>query len=240
MSISSSVATDNTGILTIVESGHKSINGTTLIVTYCGQTTTIDPTEKPFQTVSSLGTTDGTADKLEAATIQQNVRVGGTFGPCKTAPLVDSSTSAANLGKAATSLSSLNSVYGKVNSGASSSPSPRSALPASSAPPSLPDGASASLFDDIGHFFEAAAVHVFHALKTLAKDVVHVVHIVEQAASGLWYSVVTIAGQAYHAVLDTVEAVACAVEWVFNAIEIVIKDIICFLKFLLESRRKLT
>lgn len=228
------VVTDKTGIVTIVESAHKSINGTTLTVTCCGQTTTIDPTEKHFQTISSLGTADGTADKLKAATIQQNVRVGGTFGPSKTSPLVGSLTSAANLSKAATSLSSLNSVYGKVKSGAGSSPSPSSALPASSAPSSLPDGASASLFGDIGHFFEAAAGDVFHALKTLAKDVVHVVHIVEQAASGVWHFVVTIAGQAYHAVLDTVEAVVGAVEWVFNAIETVIEDIIRFLEFLLE------
>ncbi|RBR13209.1 hypothetical protein FVER53590_09895 [Fusarium verticillioides] len=224
------VVTDKTGIVTVVESAHKSINGTTLTVTCCGQTDTIDPTEKHFQTISLLGT----ADALSAATIQTNVRVGGTFGPSKTAPLVDASTPAANLSKAATSLASLNSVYGKVKTGASPSPGPSADSMPTPAPTSVLDIVNFSFLGDIGNFFTAAAGDVFHALKTLASDVVHVVHIVEQAASGVWHFVVTIAGQAYHAILDTVEAIVGAVEWVFKAIETGIEDIIRFLEFLLE------
>ncbi|RGP71218.1 hypothetical protein FLONG3_7168 [Fusarium longipes] len=217
------VNTDNTGIVTIVESAHKSINGTTLTVTCAGVSSTIDPTEKHFQKISALNT----SDSLKAATYPTNVKAGGTTGPSTTASLVNTSTSSNDLEIAATTLTNLNNVYGNVKSGASSSPSPTPAP----APSSLPEGASTSLFGDIESGIEAVAGDVYHALKSAADSVVN---IVKDAAKGVWHFVANIAGKIYHAALDTVEAIVGAVEWVFNAIKTVIDDIIAFLEFLLE------
>ncbi|KNG88148.1 hypothetical protein ANOM_003381 [Aspergillus nomiae NRRL 13137] len=53
-------------------------------------------------------------------------------------------------------------------------------------------------------------------------------------ATQAWHFVVTIAGDIYRAILDTVEAVIAAVEWIFNAIKTAIKAIIQFIEFLFE------
>ncbi|KAB8253577.1 hypothetical protein BDV32DRAFT_158016 [Aspergillus pseudonomiae] len=58
-----------------------------------------------------------------------------------------------------------------------------------------------------------------------------VVEVIWHEATQAWHFVVTIAGDIYRAILDTVEAVVAAVEWIFNAIKTAIKAIIQFIEF---------
>ncbi|KAF5687862.1 hypothetical protein FDENT_5152 [Fusarium denticulatum] len=231
-SVPSTVTTDKTGVVTIVEPADNSINGTTLTVVCGGISTTIDPTQKYFQTIASLST----ADSLQAATIQTNVTAGGTLGTSTTAPLVGSSTSSDDLSDAASYISNLNTVYGKVNSPSgyaspSANPVPSAGPVATPAPTPMMELESKSVFSDILNSIEAVAGDIYHALKSAVNSVVQVI---EQAASGVWHFIATIAGQTYHAILDTVEAVVGAVEWVFSAIETGVKDVIRFLELLLD------
>ncbi|KAF5547691.1 hypothetical protein FMEXI_5017 [Fusarium mexicanum] len=226
------VITDKTGVVTIAEPADNSINGTTLTVVCDGISTTIDPTQKHFQTIASLGT----AGSLQAATIQTNVIAGGTIGTSTTAPLVDSSASSDDLSDAASYISNLNSVYGKVNSPSgnaspSANPTSSAAPVATPAPTPMMELESKSIFSDILSSIEAVAGDIYHALKSAVNSVVQVI---KQAASGAWYFIATIAGQAYHAILDTAEAVVGAVEWVFSAIKTGVKDVIRFLEVLLD------
>ncbi|KAM0339578.1 hypothetical protein ACHAPU_010878 [Fusarium lateritium] len=145
-------------------------------------------------------------EALGAASIPTNVVAGGTLGPAESVPLVNSSASSDNVNTAANALGNLHKIYGSVKS---SSVAP---LPTPAATP-LPEGASANIFGDIVHGVEAVAGDIYHALKSEVENIVHIV---------------------YHAILDTAEAIVGAVEWVLNAIETVIEDVIRFLEFLLE------
>lgn len=49
-----------------------------------------------------------------------------------------------------------------------------------------------------------------------------------------WHFITKIASKVYRAVLDTVEAIVGALEWVFNAINTTIEKLIAFVKFLFE------
>ena len=83
----------------------------------------------------------------------------------------------------------------------------------------------------VGNEILMAAGDLFNWLSSGIKAVINVV---EDAATATWHFIAEIAGKVYRAVLDTVDAVAGAVVWVFNAIKTAIKDIIAFIKFLFE------
>ncbi|KAF5620636.1 hypothetical protein F25303_12516 [Fusarium sp. NRRL 25303] len=225
------VSSDKTGMLTVVENTHNTLNGTSITVTCGGHPTVIDPSHKSFQKITSLNTpTD-----LGAAKIPKNVVAGGTSGPSVTAPLVDASTSTNDMQSAATTLGNLSTVYGAIknpNAPLKVAPKP---VPPKPIPEHYPSsglfGSICDTFEDIGHAIEADVGDIFHALKSAAEAIVH---IVKEAASDVWHFVTTIAGKVYHAVLSTVDAVVGAVEWVFNAIKTVIQDVIRFLEFLLD------
>ncbi|KAB8220144.1 hypothetical protein BDV33DRAFT_231114 [Aspergillus novoparasiticus] len=68
----------------------------------------------------------------------------------------------------------------------------------------------------------------------LESGVEAVVEVVWHEATQAWHFIATIAGDIYRAILDTVEAVVAAVEWIFNAIKTAIKAIIQFIEFLFE------
>ncbi|KAB8279033.1 hypothetical protein BDV30DRAFT_247699 [Aspergillus minisclerotigenes] len=68
----------------------------------------------------------------------------------------------------------------------------------------------------------------------LESGVEAVVEVIWHEATQAWHFIATIAGDIYRAILDTVEAVVAAVEWIFNAIKTAIKEIIQFIEFLFE------
>ena len=59
-----------------------------------------------------------------------------------------------------------------------------------------------------------------------------VVEFIKDLVTEAWHLVVTIGEAVYHAILDCVEAVVAALTWVYNAIKILVEDIIKFLEFL--------
>lgn len=75
-------------------------------------------------------------------------------------------------------------------------------------------------------------------LKSAADDAINSIkyeaQIIYDDVSDSLHFLATIGGQVFRAVLDTVDAVVGAVEWVFNAIKTGIEDVIHFLEFLFE------
>jgi phage-related protein len=68
----------------------------------------------------------------------------------------------------------------------------------------------------------------------LKSGVAAVIDIIKDVASNAWQFIATIAGKVYRAVLDTVDAVVGAAQWVFNAIKTGIDKIIQYVKFLFD------
>ena len=81
-------------------------------------------------------------------------------------------------------------------------------------------------------FGDSILVDLGDLFSWLESGIESVIDFVEDAAEGVWYLVATIAGQIYHGVLDCVEKIVAAVTWIYNAIKVVIEDIIAFLEFL--------
>ncbi len=199
------VETDTLGQITIVQ-WVDGLQGSQIIVTGSdGTQIQINPMQKPFNKVASLNT----SDSLKAATI--------TSSDGSTKPLVSSDTSDNDLQTVANGNTSLAAAYSNV-----AAPGSSNALRLAQAVP-----ATVMLAADNG--IEVAASDLFN---WLASGVESVIEIVEDAASGAWHFIATIGGQAYRCVLDSVEAVVGAVEWVFNAIETAIEDLIKYLEFL--------
>ncbi|KAE8361158.1 hypothetical protein BDV27DRAFT_167157 [Aspergillus caelatus] len=71
----------------------------------------------------------------------------------------------------------------------------------------------------------------------LESGVEAVVEVIWHEATQAWHFIVTIAGDIYRAILDTVEAVVAAVEWIFNAIKTAIKAIVQFIEFFIGDAK---
>jgi hypothetical protein len=206
------VSSDALGCLTIVE-GVNTVTGTRLTIGADGASVTINPMDKPFQKAAGLTT----EDQLKGATIHY---MNGT-----TKPLVAPGTATGDLQAVAAGNAKLSAAYATV---AKAPPPPAAAVHAAAmaAAPSafVPSG---SILVDVGDFF----AWVGHEI---VSGVEHIVQFIEDTAKGLWSIVVEIAGQAYHAILDSVEAVVSAATWLFNAIKTAVKDVISFLEFLFD------
>lgn len=198
------------GSITIIEST-GTLTGTTFTVsTGSGSPLVINPMEKPFKKLAALDT----ADKLKAATIND--------GNSKTKSLVASGTSDNDLKTVAAAMGSLSKSYDKVSAPQVNAPVGIAAVAVAPAPAAVMD---------IGNDIVVAAGDLF---KWLESGVEAIIQVIEDEATEVWHFIATIAGKVYRAVLDTVEAVVGAVEWVFNAVKTAIKDIIKFVEFLFE------
>ena len=197
------------GMITIMEAT-ENITGTTFKVSSDGgDAVTINPMDKPFQKLADLGSQDGDSSKLKKATIDE--------GNGKTKPLV--SPNSPNLSTVSSGLYSLGQSYQSVQTPSSTNAVAFMAIP-------VPMSAM-SFGDDI----LMAAGDLFRWLES---GVEAIVKVVKDAATAVWHFVATIGDKVYRAILDTVEAIVSAAEWVFNAIKTAIEDIIKFLEFLFE------
>lgn len=149
------------------------------------------------------------AVQLNSASSLQSAVITNPDG--STQALIASDASPTDLGSLALSNQSLATVYAKVSSATQT--------PAATAAASAAQGIAA----DVGDIF-----------KWLESGVAAEVSIVEDEASGLWHFIANIAGQEYYGVLDCVEKVVGAVQWIFNAIKTAIGDLIKFLQFLFD------
>jgi hypothetical protein len=213
------VHTDDMGLVTVVEAT-EDLNATVLTVSIDRATVsrTINPMDKVFAKLAALNS----VERLRDARIPSQTTAGGVVG---STPLVAPSTATDDLKTVAMYMSDLQKAYSSVREATSTTLASRhhGVVPSTL---SLGSGkvSSASMFNDIA----IAAGDLFRWLKS---GVGVVIRIIYDAASRSWLFVAKIAGKTYRAVLDTVEAIVGAVEWVFNAIKTTIEDLIHFVEF---------
>ncbi len=207
------VAANHSGQLAIVQAT-DGIVGATITAKAGTVTETIKPMDKSFAKLAALNNKEA----LRKAQIMTNIVAGGLVGPASTAPLVSSSVSDDDLQAAAVSISHLNEAYDQHLNSESSSSS-RVAM----SPPAVVVTGHRDLRMAIGDL-----------LNWLKTGVEKVIQFIKNAATGFWEFVVKIAGQVYHAILDTVEAVVGAVQWVFDKIETGIEKVIHYVQFLFD------
>lgn len=205
------INTDSLGSVTIVE-WVNGLTGTKLNVS-AGDSAAqaINPMDKPFGKIAQMNT----VSSLQNAVI--------TNDDGSTQPLVSSSVSQSDLQAAATSNGQLGQVYNTLSptgGGNSGAPTLRASSLAAK-PTSLKVDSVDALLVDIGDLF-----------RWLESGIEAVIQIVEDAASKVWHFVAKIGEQVYAAVLDAVEKVVAAAEWVFNQIKTAIEDLIKYVEFL--------
>ncbi|PSS14759.1 hypothetical protein M430DRAFT_141905 [Amorphotheca resinae ATCC 22711] len=207
----------------IIIQATDSIVGATIFAKIGNTTQTIDPMAKSFAKLAQLSDKNA----LKDAQIRTDTTAGGVMGTPKTAPLVSSSVSDNDLQATSQSIRLLTDAYNKQTS-------KNSALPSFCvAAPVLADLVvpQKSIKFDLGDYLAISAGDLFNWLKTGVKNVID---IIKNAATGLWEFIVKIGNQVYRAILDTVEAIVGAVEWVFNKIKTGVETLIRYVEFLFE------
>lgn len=209
------VEADSTGSMTVIEET-PNINGATLIVSTDGgvTTTAINPMEKSFEKLGKLNS-KGT---LRDASFPSKTCGGGVVGTPKKSPLVESSTKDSDLDKVAANMEGLNKAYAHVKTTKPAGQKLHGNLRATSS----------------GDFGDNILIGIGDLFSWFESGVEAVVEVIWHEATQAWHFIATIAGDIYRAILDTVEAVVAAVEWIFNAIKTAIKAIIQFIEFLFE------
>lgn len=218
------ITTDPSGTITIVEACND-LNASVItaaipndIVSYI-----IDPMDYAFDKMAALDTEDA----LRNASYAAQTTAGGIVGNPGSTPLIDSTASQGDLKTIASRMVNLRDIWGDVR--------PPSTTPLRRLKPSHPGVVAASrhqasdryegIFDDIA----MAAGDLFQWLKS---GIEAVIDIIKDAATDAWHFIAKIAGKVYRAVLDTVEAIIGALEWIYNVIKTTIEQIIEFIKFL--------
>jgi hypothetical protein len=201
------VTADALGCITVVEPV-DSIQGSRLTVEIGNTSVQINPMNKPFQQSVTLDT----VDKLRSATI--HYQDGGSKS------LAHAETAHADLVAVASMNARLATTYQAL---ASPTDTPPVALFAD-ATTNL--GTNCTLID-CGDFFSWLISRIDQGFQDA-------VSFIEDTATKIWKMVVVIAGKAYHAILNTVEAVVKATIWIYDQIKIAAKDVIDFLKFLFD------
>jgi hypothetical protein len=210
------VATDSAGSITIIEATN-SINGTIIAVAVPGAgTTAINPMEKPFKKLAALNSQGA----LMAASVQTSTVAGGVLETTGTRPLVSPSTSDKKAQAVAGNMDNLNKAFDSLIK-------PKVQQVKALRTSGL--STTASLSPTGAVHLSISSGDIYQWLKS---GVEAEISLFEDAANGVWHFIAQIAGKVYSAVLDSVEAIIGAVEWVFNAIETAIEDLILFLQFL--------
>ncbi|WP_345256203.1 hypothetical protein [Flaviaesturariibacter amylovorans] len=204
--------TDASGTITLVE-WVNDLTATRVSITNPDSTvTTYNPMDAPMGRNAALNTKDSL----------RNAQITAMDGSKR--PLVPAGASDSDLQAVANANRNLAQAYSDVQN-----PASQVARLARRANPTAMRASIAGVggFDVIW----AEAGDLFNWLKS---GVEAVVQIIKDAATDVWHFVVTIAGQVYAAVLETAEAIAGAVLWVYRLIKTAIEDLIKFLEFLFE------
>ncbi|XEU97491.1 hypothetical protein FSHL1_002777 [Fusarium sambucinum] len=204
----------------IVIQATDSIVGATITAKLGNTEVTINPMASSFEKLSKLS--DKTV--LKNAQIRTNVKAGGVVGYPTTDSLVSSGLPDEELEATAESIRLLNGAYNKHSVQMSSL---RISAPVTSKIVISQGSAAFGLGDAIA----IAAGDLFNWLKTGVEKVIDVIN---NAATGLWEFIVKIGKDVYRAILNTVEAVVGAIEWVFDKIKTGIQNLIRFVEFLFE------
>ncbi|RYP83384.1 hypothetical protein DL770_005404 [Monosporascus sp. CRB-9-2] len=202
------IPTDATGTVTIVEASND-LNAAALTVAIPNDIVSfiIDPMNYAFDKMATLNSEGALRD----ASYPTQTTAGGIVGDPGYAPLISSSTSQEDLQVVASRITNLED-----------KPTHPEVVPATLYRASL---RYKGILDDIA----MAAGDLYQWLKP---GVEAVIDIIKDAATDTWHFIAEIAGKVYRAVLDTVEAIFGALEWIFNVIKTAIEQLIEFVKFL--------
>ncbi|QUM85075.1 hypothetical protein [Moritella sp. 28] len=214
------LTTDELGIVTIVEPIKGLLNATTFTVeTNESSLSIINPMDQAFSKLAALNT----VDKLRSATIKQE---DGTISP-----LIKEDVSYDSLKLAAASVEAITTCYQDVSNKTAAQLQSRSYQSSTASPFNAVEYTNQLASTNNINIFGVSIGDIFNWLKS---GVEAVIQLVRNAAHDIWYFAVTIGDKIYHAVIDTVEAVFEAFEWVFDAIKVFVEDVIAFVKFLFE------
>ncbi|EXK38599.1 hypothetical protein FOMG_06164 [Fusarium oxysporum f. sp. melonis 26406] len=202
----------------IIIQATNSIFGDTITARVGNNEHTINPMASLFEKLAKL------SDKylLKKAEIRTNVKAGGVIGKSKTDSLISSELPHKELKSTADSIKLLTEAYNKHQSQESSL---RMIAPVTS---NMVVSQGSTTFGP-GDAIAIAAGDLFNWLK---RGIEKVIEVVKNAATGLWEFTIKIGNNVYHAILDTIEAVVRAIEWVFDKIKTGIEKLIRFIKFL--------
>jgi len=203
------VTADAVGVVTIVEP-LNSLAGTRLTVRAEGASVTIDPMAAAVGRAVALNTPEA----LTGATIK--------YPDGTTKHLVPPGATAADLQAVAVG----NTQLAKASASLPAKAAKSASLSAAHTPaPAL--GSLDSVLVDAGDLFSWLEHEFESALE-------YAVELVEDEATGLWAFVVNLADESYHCVLDCVEKVAGAAQWLYGVLKTAAEDLLRYLEFLFE------
>ncbi|KAF2964040.1 hypothetical protein GQX73_g9541 [Xylaria multiplex] len=218
------IPTDKSGTLTIVEACDD-LNAAVLTVAIENDIISyiIDPMNYAFNKIATLNSVDA----LRNASYPTKTTAGGYVGDPGYAPLIDSSVSQSDLQVVGSRMANLKGVWDDVK--------PPSTTPSRRLKPTHPEVVPATQFrasPRYRDFFDDIAMAAGDLFQWLKSGVEAVIDIIKDAATDAWHFIAEIGGKVYRAVLDTVEAIVGALEWIFNVIKTAIEQLIDFVKFL--------
>lgn len=202
------VSADPAGVLTVVQE-------TGTIAAVCFRVTLTD-TPAVVADVNPMSKAQTTLAAVTSGDDLAGVQVTGSDGTSR--PLVPATVAAGDRDAAASALAQLATVSGGLPADGSR---PQAATPAAAVRPAAAG--------DLG--LAVAAGDLFRWLQQAAADVED---FLIQEVEGLYHLVVTIAGEAYHALLDCYDAVVHAAEFVLGKIEVFFADLVQWLGFVFQ------
>lgn len=204
------ISTDASGSITIVQEIHDITGLQIMVADNAGTSVVINPMNKPFEKISSLNT----ADKLKDAVI---VNPDGS-----TRNLVSGDVGEDRLKTVAAANIKLSEAYNEVSENFMRRPKVLLL--------SMPEG-NRMYLEGIG---ETIITEVGDLFRWLASGIKYVADVIYDAATEAWHFVVTIAGKIYQGILDCVEKVVGAIQWLYEVIKTGIEDLIKYLEFLFQ------
>jgi hypothetical protein len=203
------VETDQGGRITVIEAV-RSLTGAELTVEIDGEASaSVNPMHGPLGKAIGLDS----SDKLKKATVRD--LHGNTH------PLVPSSAPGDVLDAIAKDNQHLQNAHDLLRAHTPSDRlTPRATLPTAAIIPN-------AVLVDVGDFFAMVAQRIEVGLEAEFK-------VLKDLANDIWVVIVNIAGAAYTAVLDSLEAIAAAATWLYDKAKILIQDLIDYLKLLFD------
>ncbi|KAI0545801.1 hypothetical protein F4679DRAFT_449056 [Xylaria curta] len=218
------VSTDKSGVVMIVEACDD-LNAAVLTVAIENDIISyiIDPMNYAFDKIAALNSEDA----LRNASYPTKTTAGGYVGDPGYAPLIDSSAAQGDLQVVASRMTNLKDVWNGVK--------PPSTTASRRLAPTHPEPVPATQFrasPRYKDFLDDIAMAAGDLFQWLKSGVEAVIDLIKDAATNAWHFIAEIAGKVYRAVLDTVDAIVGALEWIFNVIKTAIEQLIEFVKFL--------
>ncbi|KNA98121.1 hypothetical protein FOXG_02547 [Fusarium oxysporum f. sp. lycopersici 4287] len=182
----------------------------------------VDPMAISFNKMAKLSDKEA----LKNAQIRTNTVAGGVTGHSGTDKLVLSSVSDSDLETTVKNMKLLTDTYNKNRSRASQLSLGMVAPATTRMVVSQGSGRSG--------FVDCIAIAIGDLFNWLKTGVEKVVDFAKETATGLWQFIVSVGSDVYAAVLDTVDAVVGAVEWVFDQIKTGVNKVLRYLEFLFD------